>query len=122
MLNGTRDPRRQAEVASSDTSSNAHAWRTISQTTEYGRSQCYTKCVADCLHKFLASKPKRPSVEIMNEEKELRTNGGQLRVLSIYRGHLFGLIEPQDREALRLGLIEQQELQEQDKEALRVVI
>ena len=58
----------------------------------------------------------------MNEEKELRTNGGQLRVLSIYRGHLFGLIEPQDREALRLGLIEQQELQEQDKEALRVVI
>ena len=51
----------------------------------------------------------------------LSTYRGQLRVLSIYRGHyLLGLIESQDREALRLRLIEPQDCK--DKEALRVVI
>ena len=42
------------------------------QTTENGRSQRFTKCLANCLSRFLASNPKRPSVEITNGQKERR--------------------------------------------------
>jgi len=46
--------------------------RTMPQTNKYGRSQRFTKCLANCLSRFLASKPKRPSVDITNGEKERR--------------------------------------------------
>ena len=70
LLNGIREPRKHWWLAR--TQAMLMRARTIPQTTEYGRSQRFTKCLDNCLSRFLASKPKRPSVEITNGVKERR--------------------------------------------------
>ena len=60
LLNGIRDPCMHWWLAR--TQAMLMRARTIPQTTEYGRSQHFTKCLDNCLSRFLASKPKRPSL------------------------------------------------------------
>ena len=71
LLNGVRDPRRHCMWLARTQPMFMRA-RTIPQTTEYGRSQRFAKCIANYLSRSLASKPKRPSAEIRNGEKERR--------------------------------------------------